>query len=225
MAKEIDAKRYISEGLEMFKANTNILVVLTIAFFVISAIPVVFPPIAVILTGPLTGALFLAIMDLNAGEQLDPKKLGESVVAKIVPLILAGIAVFFLTGLGFILVIPGILLTGWYLFTFLFILDRDMDFWAAMEASRQVAFENQVGMFVFALFLILINLVGAILLGIGLLVSVPVTACATFKAYQDVVGLANDPKTSIGTGGKVMTSKPQMKVSAATPPPPPPKKK
>jgi hypothetical protein len=44
-------------------------------------------------------------------------------------------------------------------------------------------------MFAFLLLLMLINLAGALLLGLGLLVSVPLTACAITAAYADLFGL------------------------------------
>ena len=47
-------------------------------------------------------------------------------------------------------------------------------------------------MFAFVLLLMLINLAGAVALGVGLLVSVPLTACTVTVAYADLFGLQSD---------------------------------
>jgi hypothetical protein len=222
MGKEIDVKKYLTEGFEMFKANTNTLVVLTLGFIVISVIVNFIPFAGLIATGPLAGAYCFAIMDLNAGESFDIKRIADATAGKIVPLILASLVTLILTGAATVfLILPGILVSGWYLFTYFFIVDRDMDFWPAMEASREIGFSNQVGIFIFALALIVLNIVGMLALGIGVLVSLPVSICAVFKAYSDLVGLANDPRSSVGTS-KALGDKPSVRV---TPPPPPPAKK
>ena len=48
------------------------------------------------------------------------------------------------------------------------------------------------GMFAFLLLLMLLNLAGAVALGIGLLVTVPLTCCTVTAAYADIFGLQSD---------------------------------
>jgi uncharacterized membrane protein len=65
-----------------------------------------------------------------------------------------------------------------------------------MEASRKLITKNWFSFFGFGLVLFLINLGGALLLGVGLLVTIPISACAVAAAYADIVGLG--PELSAG---------------------------
>jgi len=114
------------------------------------------------------------------------------------PLFLLSVISSLLIILGFILLIlPGIYLTVCYLFASMLVIDRRLDFWPAMELSRRTVQTQWFGFFVFVLLLVLVNLGGALLLGIGLLVSLPVSACAVAAAYADVFGLQSDYSRSI----------------------------
>ncbi|GAB4134735.1 MAG: hypothetical protein Fur0046_06910 [Cyanobacteria bacterium J069] len=48
--------------------------------------------------------------------------------------------------------------------------------------------------------IVLINGVGFLLFGVGLLITVPLSACATAVAYQDVMGLSNTGMADEATG-------------------------
>jgi uncharacterized membrane protein len=107
-----------------------------------------------------------------------------------IPLLLTALVGGVLAGLGLLLlVIPGVYLLVGYLFASSLVVDRRLDFWAALELSRRTVQPMWFAMFAFLLLLMLINLAGALLLGLGLLVSVPVTACAITAAYADLFGL------------------------------------
>ncbi|TLU88429.1 MAG: hypothetical protein FDX30_02575 [Chlorobium sp.] len=106
------------------------------------------------------------------------------------PLFLAGLAMGFLvlTGLA-LLVIPGIYLAVCYMFTTFLIIDYRMEFWQAMETSRKIITKHWFAFFGFTFVLFLVNLLGVLALGIGILVSIPVTACASAIAYKEIMGL------------------------------------
>lgn len=83
-----------------------------------------------------------------------------------------------------------------FAFTNLFIIYRDYNFWPAMQASRKLITKNWWGMFGFMFLIGLINLAGALLCGVGLLFTIPLSACATYAAYQHVMdqsGMEEDP--------------------------------
>lgn len=67
-----------------------------------------------------------------------------------------------------------------------------MDFWEAMEASRKIVSKEWFSIFGFIIVLGLINLCGFLCLGVGLLFTVPMTSCAAYAAYADVVGVDAD---------------------------------
>ncbi|MEI6757449.1 MAG: hypothetical protein WCK85_06305 [Chlorobium sp.] len=106
------------------------------------------------------------------------------------PLFLAALACSILVSIGFILLIlPGVYLAVSYMFATFLIIDYRMEFWQAMETSRQIITKNWFAFLGFALVLTLINLLGILALGVGLLVSIPVTSCAIAIAYKDIIGL------------------------------------
>jgi hypothetical protein len=105
------------------------------------------------------------------------------------PLLLAGLAIGFIVAAGImLLVIPGIYLSVAYLFAFNLVVDHGMEFWQAMETSRKVVTKHWFGFFGFMLVISLVNLLGIAALGVGVLVTIPVTACATAVAYRQIFG-------------------------------------
>ena len=100
--------------------------------------------------------------------------------------------------IGFILlIIPGIYLSVGYLFVTMLIIDKRMQFWQAMETSRKIVTKKWWSFLGLIILLGLLNFVGALLLGIGLLVTVPWSVCILGAAYADIVGLepAEAPET------------------------------
>ena len=88
-----------------------------------------------------------------------------------------------------LLIIPGIYLAVAYLFAANLVIDRRLDFWPAMELSRRTVNPRWFGFLGFMLLLVLLNLAGAVLLGVGLLVTIPVSFCAVTVAYAEIFGL------------------------------------
>lgn len=126
-----------------------------------------------------------------------------------VPLLLTALVGGVLTGIGFLLlVIPGVYLLVCYLFASSLVVDRRLDFWPALELSRHTVNPIWFGMFAFLLLLMLINLAGAVALGIGLLVTVPLTCCTITAAYADIFGLQSDYSESFPDNVMVAPSKP-----------------
>ena len=106
------------------------------------------------------------------------------------PLLLLSLAASLLISIGTILlVIPGVYLAVAYLFASYLVVDRRLDFWPAMELSRHTVNPQWFGYFAFMLLLVLLNLAGALLLGLGLLVTIPLSFCAVTVAYADLFGL------------------------------------
>jgi uncharacterized membrane protein len=103
--------------------------------------------------------------------------------------ILASIIVGVLTAIGLILlVIPGLIVAFLSWWTLQFVIDRND---SAIEGIRSSfrAISSQAGaVFLLALALIGINILGAIPLGLGLLITVPLSTIASTYAYRVVSG-------------------------------------
>jgi uncharacterized membrane protein len=105
------------------------------------------------------------------------------------PLLLLSLVAGLFIGIGtLLLVIPGIYLLVAYMFASYLVVDRRLDFWPAMELSRHTVHRRWFGYFAFVLLVILLNLAGAIALGVGLLVTIPLSFCAVTAAYADLFG-------------------------------------
>jgi uncharacterized membrane protein len=85
-------------------------------------------------------------------------------------------------------VIPGLVVAAMYKFTYLFILDKRMDFWPAMEASHAIVKQDYFGFTMFLLALVGINILGALCCIVGVFVSIPVSIAAITFAYKEIVG-------------------------------------
>lgn len=101
-------------------------------------------------------------------------------------------------GVALILVglIPSLYLGISYSLGIPLIIDRRAKFWPAMELSRKVVGKHWWGIFGFSLLIALLNFAGALLCGLGLLATIPISTSAIAYAYSDILGLA--PK--LGTG-------------------------
>lgn len=92
-----------------------------------------------------------------------------------------------LVALGlFAFIIPGIYLAVGYSFAVLMALFGGFDFWTALEESRKLITVRWWKFFVFTLILIIINLLGILMLGLGLLVTIPITFYATYILFEDL---------------------------------------
>ena len=89
----------------------------------------------------------------------------------------------------FLLIIPGIYISVAYGFANLFVIEKKLSIWSALEASRKLITKQWFSFLGFFIVLLLINLAGLLLLGIGALVTIPLTYCIIVAAFEDIVGL------------------------------------
>jgi uncharacterized membrane protein len=107
--------------------------------------------------------------------------------------VISSILISVFMAIGFTLcIIPGIIICALYTFTPVFILDKKLDFWNAMEASRKVAQKHIFELSIFVIILGLINLLGVILCLVGIFVTIPLTILATAIAYEELVGFETE---------------------------------
>ncbi len=102
------------------------------------------------------------------------------------------IFLFAIVGLMFI-IIPGLVILSMYMFTFHFMVHRGDDFWQAMEASRKLVSRDYFGFVAFGILLGAINLLGLMMLGVGVVITLPVTAYALTAAYLDSAAVSIPP--------------------------------
>ncbi len=146
-----------------------------------------------LLTGPIFAGLANLGLRKNRSGQVTVRDFFDG-FANFIPALLASLLIFVFAIVGLIfLIVPGLVIMTMYMFTFHFMVDRGMDFWEAMEASRKLVARDYLGFVLFGLFLGLINLLGLMLLGVGLFFTMPISGYAVTAAYLDSVGTRSAP--------------------------------
>lgn len=70
------------------------------------------------------------------------------------------------------------------------------DFWPAMETSRKIIGKQWFSFFLFVIVLAILNIIGGMICGLGLLVTIPLTSIATFYAFKEITGYTIDETTA-----------------------------
>jgi uncharacterized membrane protein len=117
---------------------------------------------------------------------------------------LVGLIKWLLTSLGLVLcILPGIYLAVGYVFAVPLVIDKRMEFWPAMEVSRQVVHRHWWSMFGLVIVLALVALAGFVVCGVGALVSIPVASASLMYVYEDLFGeVTAAPQVSASIDGQ-----------------------
>ncbi len=207
MNKGLDIRAHLESGWALFSRNIQDMIVAGLVFLVIYAAASFTWFGVLLIAGPMTGGLFLFILDARGGADLNVMRLVDG-FKLFVPLVLVGIAVSIFQFVGFLFfIIPSVIVSGWYLFSYLLVVEKNLEFWPAMEASRKYGFEHQLDVFLLALAIMVVNLAGLIPFGLGLLVTLPYSACVITEAYVTAFGLQDVDR---------------LEPPTSSPPPPPP---
>ncbi|MBZ5624814.1 MAG: zinc ribbon domain-containing protein [Acidobacteriia bacterium] len=179
--------RWVGAGWEMVKADIGNYILMALVFLaLISVVPV-------IIQGPLMAGFHIYCMKriLNRPAEFADLFKGFNFF---VPALVASLLIGLFSFAGTLLcIIPGLVVAAMYNFTYLFIVDKRMDFWPAMQASHAVVKNDYFGFTMFLLLTALVNLLGLVCCIVGVLVTVPLTFAAITVAYKEIVGF--DPRT------------------------------
>lgn len=203
---EVKIGDYFSRGWEIFKAKALLFVLFTLLLVVIQIVISILPaPIGTrgedgASGGILSLAFNIVAPALTAGYYFVAFQIARNRDAvfndffqgfnKFLPIFLVSLVSTILTAIGFVLlVLPGVYLAVAYLFAQPLVIDKSADFWQAMETSRRLITKKWFSFFGLLLLIFLLNFGGAILLGVGLLVTIPLSVCIIAAAYEDIVGL------------------------------------
>ena len=86
----------------------------------------------------------------------------------------------------FVAVLPLMYLGFCWLLSYALVIDKGLEFWPAMELSRQVVNMNLGGWLLCLLVNALLSLAGMMVLCVGLLVVMPVSVCSLMVIYEDI---------------------------------------
>ena len=174
--------RWISAGWQMVTADLGNFALASLIFVVVNSVA------SIVTQGPLQTGFHLYCMRRMYNRKSDIGDLFKG-FDYFLPAFVAALLIGLFIGVGVVLcIIPGLVIAGMYKFTFLFILDKKMDFWPAMEASHAVVKNDYFGFTMFLIVMGLINLLGFLCCVVGLLITVPLSFAAITIAYQEIVG-------------------------------------
>jgi uncharacterized membrane protein len=161
-------------------------VVITLVFLLLNGVPLI--------QGALIAGFHIFTMKKLMGRQSQLDDLFKGFlffINALVASLLIGLLVFCGT---LLCIIPGLVIAAMYKFTFLFIVDKRMEFWPAMQASHAVVKSDYFGFTLFLVLAFLVNVLGFLCLVVGLLVTIPATFAAITIAYKEIVGF--EPQTA-----------------------------
>ncbi len=185
---QTDAGSYIRRGWEIFQENMGLFIAYTLLMILISVVAAFIPFGSLLVTGPLTAGFYIVARKISRGE---PYEFGTFFKGFdfFVPLLLYTLICGIFVALGLVaLILPGIFLAVAYTFAPLFIVFARMEFWDGMEYSRKLITKKWWNIFGLILLLMLINMAGTLALIVGLLFTIPLSYCAIYAAFEDIVG-------------------------------------
>jgi uncharacterized membrane protein len=178
--------RWLGEGWALVKADLGNYIVISLLFAVLSGVP--------FLQGPLIAGFHIFTMKKLMGRNAEFGDLFKG-FNFFIPALVASLLIGLFTFAGTLLcVIPGLVVAAMYKFTYLFIVDKRMDFWPAMQASHAIVKNDYFGFTMFLILAFLVNVLGFLCCIVGLLVTIPLTFAAITVAYKEIVGF--EPRTA-----------------------------
>lgn len=185
---QVRASHWIGEGWELVKADMGNYVLLALVFTLLSSM------VPLIIQGPLIAGLHIYTMKKLLGRRAEFADLFLG-FNYFVPTLVASLVIALFVSIGTLLcIIPGLVVAAMYKFTYLFIVDKRMDFWPAMQASHEIVKRDYFGFTMFLILLALVDILGALCCIVGIFVALPVTFAAITVAYKELVGF--DPRTA-----------------------------
>jgi uncharacterized membrane protein len=172
--------KWIGQGWDLVKQDMGNYILISLIFFLLNSVPLI--------QGALIAGFHIYTMKKLMGRRVEFADVFKG-FNFFIPTLVASLLICLFTGLGTLLcIIPGLVIAAMYKFTYLFIVDKQMDFWPAMQASHAVVKNDYFGFTMFLLLAVLVNVLGFLCCVVGLLLTVPATFAAITVAYQEIVG-------------------------------------
>lgn len=189
-----------SYGWQKFSQNAGPLIIVTLlvwaAGVVINVIgrafssvlgQLIFSVIAFVVTQVMTRGLVRAALTIVNGGRPDPGSAFS--FDNIGPFLVGSILFGLVVGVGLILcVIPGLILGALLGFWAFACVEQDIDGVSALKRSLELTRNNLGPALLFGIAYVVVNLIGAILCGIGLLVTIPLSYVAAAHFYRQLSG-------------------------------------
>jgi hypothetical protein len=191
-----ELEKYFSEGWKLFRKEPGPFILYGLVAGLILAslnfLPEYLGKIASYLLGPaLTAGLFIGARKLDHGGTLEFNDFFKG-FDYIVQLFLVSLISGILISIGLVLLIlPGIWLAVGISLAIPLIVFAGLDFWESIKVSVKLVNKKWFHFFALIILLVIFNIIGALFLVVGLLVTFPVTYCILYALYKDIVGFSS----------------------------------
>ena len=191
---EFQFGKYISDGWDLFKKAPGPFIIYTLIVLAISValglIPILGTIGSVLIMPALTAGFFIGIYKVDLRAEVATGDFFKS-FDFFVQLMLLGIVSSILVIIGsFLLVLPGIWLSVGTTFGALLVVFAKLEFWDAIVVSVKVITKKWFHFFGLLIVIGLINILGVLALGVGLLVTIPLSMAIIYASYKDIVGFS-----------------------------------
>lgn len=189
---EFRLEYYFSKGFDIFKKEYGLFIgfslVAGIMAFTVSLIPIVGTFAQVIITSITNLGFFYVARKIKKRERPDFGDFFKP-FDDFGNILGVALVVFILTLVGFLfLIIPGIYLgIAWGFAVPIVYFYKGIGLWDSMEASRRVVTEKWWWFLLLGICLVLFNILGALCLLVGLLITIPVTHLIMYVAFDDIM--------------------------------------
>ena len=180
---KVDIGGWISEAFELYKANFALLCVATLLALLLSVFT------CGVLAGPMWAGLTLILLRVSRNEQPAPQigdlfKGFEFFLQSLLYVVVIFAASFILGFIPMLGQVAPMLLMPRVMFSVCLIVDRKLEFWPAIVTSFEKAKTEYVSLLVLWLVASLISAAGAILCGVGAILTAPFSAIVAVVAYR-----------------------------------------
>ena len=185
----IDISTALSRGWALVRDNLAVLVGATVLGWLVTVCLAFVPIVGWIVGFVLLGGLDFMYIRRIRGEEVQIGDVFAGFNRAFVDLTMAGLVKWLLTTIGLALcILPGIYLAVGYVFALPLAVDKQMEFWTAMEVSRRVVHEHWWSTFGLVIVLALVALAGFLVCGVGAVITIPVASAALMFVYEDLFG-------------------------------------
>lgn len=188
---DFDIEEAFRNGWEMFKSKALVsmaygILILSLQFMFAIHLGDLAVLFSVFLAAPLYSGFFLVANKISRNEEVRYSDFFGGFVYYI-PIILVWVVgqIFAAVGL-LLLIVPGVYLMVGYLFALLMAIFGGLDFWNSLEYSRRLIHVKWWKFFFLTLLLIILNVLGALLFVVGLIVTLPLTYYIIYCLFEEI---------------------------------------
>ena len=185
----VDISSALSRGWALVRDNMAVLVGATVLGWLVTVGLAFVPVLGWVVGFVLLGGLDYLFLRRMRGETVQIGDVFAGFNLAFLNLVMCGLVKVLLVCLGLIAcILPGIYLGVGYVFALPLVIDKKMDFWPAMELSRQVVHRHWWSIFALVIVLALVAFAGFLVCGIGEVITIPLASAAFLYVYEDLFG-------------------------------------